>query len=430
MSEHALTEVISSYIEQRANAKLEKFDKSASKKDVTEQKLADIKAARALEAEKYQPNRWLDDAAKRASQIKLVTHALKYTHTDAKGSSIHADLSATSESFLSTSSISNRQIDVVGNAAALDVAGLLKLETESGQKLYQCIEQANGEPFAPFANNEEQLAVWLDSFAQVFEDVDKSSHKLAKQTYFPVSGDYHLVSAMFASSLVHELYERIAHVRYRSEEDKQARDARRKEVYSSRNVVLYPNLAVQAFGGTKPQNVSQLNSAKHGKVFLLPSKPPTWRGELQLPIAKYAFWRGYQRRAYQTVNTMAKFLKGVKDYNNQKIRQTRQQFTDELIDKLFSCAGEIRSAKNKAGWSAASNISEAEKYWLDPFRDNEEFVVARDAANWNEDIALQFAVWLNRQLKRNGLNVADVELQQWSDDLQDELGRNVRGFEL
>ncbi len=37
--------------------------------------------------EEYQPKNWISNAARRASQIQLVTHAIKFQHPDAKGTS-------------------------------------------------------------------------------------------------------------------------------------------------------------------------------------------------------------------------------------------------------------------------------------------------------------------------------------------------------
>nr|AFZ95067.1 putative cytosolic protein [Coxiella burnetii] len=37
--------------------------------------------------EEYQPKNWISNAARRAWQIQLVTHAIKFQHPDAKGAS-------------------------------------------------------------------------------------------------------------------------------------------------------------------------------------------------------------------------------------------------------------------------------------------------------------------------------------------------------
>jgi CRISPR-associated protein Csy1 len=54
---------------------------------------------------KYQPRTWLTDAARRAGQISLVTHAAKFTHGDAKSSSIYCE--TTDEGYLSTATLAS-----------------------------------------------------------------------------------------------------------------------------------------------------------------------------------------------------------------------------------------------------------------------------------------------------------------------------------
>lgn len=50
--------------------------------------IQDLKRERAEIEQKYELKTWLTDAATRAGQISLVTHALKFIHSDARGSSI------------------------------------------------------------------------------------------------------------------------------------------------------------------------------------------------------------------------------------------------------------------------------------------------------------------------------------------------------
>ena len=66
--------------------KLEPLDKSWPKReDWTKQQ--EIREKREKLLADYQRETWLLNAAKRASQIQLVTHAIKYTHGDARGTS-------------------------------------------------------------------------------------------------------------------------------------------------------------------------------------------------------------------------------------------------------------------------------------------------------------------------------------------------------
>lgn len=73
MSVEGMSVFITQYIAERRQKKLEAFDKEAAKRG------AEDSAALAQEryelAHRYEPKNWLTDAAKRAGQISLVTHA-------------------------------------------------------------------------------------------------------------------------------------------------------------------------------------------------------------------------------------------------------------------------------------------------------------------------------------------------------------------
>ncbi|HHH1607743.1 TPA: type I-F CRISPR-associated protein Csy1, partial [Yersinia enterocolitica] len=169
---------------------------------------------RALE-NRYEVRHWLSDAANRAGQINLVTHALKFTHSDAKGSSVFSMATAPHDfAYLATSTLHHPAIDAVGNAAALDVAKLLQTEYE-GESLITCINRGDIAPLAVLAESEQQLAQWVNGFKQVLTDPQPSSHKFARQIYFPVGeNEYHVLSPLFSSSLAQAMHQRIAEARF------------------------------------------------------------------------------------------------------------------------------------------------------------------------------------------------------------------------
>jgi CRISPR-associated protein Csy1 len=212
MNENRLSTKIAAYVRERASARLEKFDKEADK-----QRKAFVGDAAALaefnsglllqrvdEGARFKPSVWMTDAAGRAKQISMVTHALKFTHSDAKGSSIYAQKKGEpahlDTSYLSTAALLAPSTDFVGNAATLYVASLLQIE-DAGVTLISRLAQGDVAALAPFADNDVQLAEWLSGFKAVLVDKKLNSHMLAKQIYFPVSRDrYHLISPLYASS--------------------------------------------------------------------------------------------------------------------------------------------------------------------------------------------------------------------------------------
>lgn len=415
---------IAGYIAGRAETRLDKFDKESEKQRTSDQD-STPDAERADIAFKYLPANWLADAALRAKQIQMVTHALKFTHTDARGSSIYfpegqSQLEGMKNGeLLSTASLTSPVIDAVGNAAALDVAALLQMEHE-GKTLIQYIEQGDSSPLKPFAKDEIQLADWMGAFKQALEGNELSSHKLAKQLYFPVAkGQYHLLAPLYSSSLAHALNSRIAATRY-GEEVKLIRKAKKDGRFNTAPVVDFPDTAVRTYGGTKPQNVSQLNSSQGGKSFLLSCAPPNWEVQATPPLGvKSVFSRnhfGYRVRK-EVWSLQQYLLKKLDNDSTKPIRDHRAERVDQVLDQLVQYAAEIQNLTGYVGWSAlpACKLSRAEQLWLDPQRAELDEVFAAELVkdDWQAVVADQFARWFNSRLKHEKLTMGDAEHAEW-----------------
>ncbi|MFJ5365111.1 type I-F CRISPR-associated protein Csy1 [Pectobacterium punjabense] len=423
MEDSRLTKFIVSYIEERRQDKLDEHDKKVktARTELSGDTLADAEltlAEKRREIEKkYEMCNWLSDAASRAGQISLVTHALKFTHSDARGSSIFSAGTVTEAKTLSTATLAQPAIDAVGNAAALDVAKLLQTEHD-GDSLVAALQRGDHRALEALAENPEQLAQWLAGFQQVFTDRQPSSHKLAKQIYFPITnGEYHLLSPLYSSSLAQALHQRINTVRF-GDEAKAIRQAQKANQWHDQLAISYPNLAVQNMGGTKPQNISSLNSSRSGRSYLLSSAPPQWNSIEKPPQQHDSIFRPRGEVDYHTRATLAqmqRFLLSVKDVeNNRDIRQQRQSYLDQLIDRLFFYVASVQNLPS--GWSAESELKRAQQLWLDPYRAETDTVFRheREAGDWQKDVAYDFGRWLNRRLKHEDLIFGEVERREWS----------------
>lgn len=421
--DNSITDKIRDYIHGRRDDRLEKFDKDTAK-GIKAAKAEEVAAyeqqrfERRLEEEaRFKPSVWLTDAASRAKQLQLVTHALKFTHSDAKGTSIFADQFTGKRDFIGTNSIAEPAIDIVGNAAALDVGKLLMLE-QKGKRLVHFIQQGDMTPFEPFAESDQQLAEWLAGFKLAVTAKDPSSHKLAKQLFWPLEeGGYHLILPVFATSLTHAIYDRVQTARF-SEAQKAARDARRNEKHSDTPTVEYPNLAVQAFGGTKPQNISQLNSTRGGRAYLLSSAPPTWQSQEQPPLKVTSIFRGpFSRQVYPLLMGLKKFLAAhLHERSTWEIRAERARRVDEIVDRLIAYGASVRAFP--AGWSSHPDchLPEHQTLWLDPQRrySDSDFNDAFEQKMWQVQVAEDFSRFLNAELARNSeIATGDVEFMQW-----------------
>ncbi|WP_226101904.1 type I-F CRISPR-associated protein Csy1 [Dickeya oryzae] len=424
MEESELTQFIVSYIETRKQAKLDAFDKAADKQRaalsgeaLAAAEVALLQQRREIE-QAYEVRTWLTDAASRAGQISLVTHALKFTHSDAKGSSVFSTTPATATDVLSTASLAQPAIDAVGNAAALDVAKLLQTEHQ-GDSLVAALQRGDHRALEALAENPEQLTQWLAGFGQVLSDKQPSSHKLAKQIYFPVGdGEYHLLSPLYSSSLSQALDQRLNAVRF-GEQAKAIREARYEKRWHDGVDVSYPGIAVQNMGGTKPQNISALNSARSGRSYLLNCAPPQWLSQIKLPLEHDTIFRvrgEVDALTYTARREMQQFLLSVKEVeNNRDIRNQRRRYLDRLINTLFDYVATVQNL-DKAGWSTYSQLNFPLQLWLDPRRcqQDDAFRYAREGGDWKEQVAHEFGQWLNDRLHHDKLIFGEVERREWS----------------
>ena len=425
-----MSAVIADYINIRKNEKLEKLVKvieklKASANPADQQKLELEEKKHRDEQEKFIPANWLEDAAKRAKQLQLTTHAPKFTHSDAKATGVYQISHQSLSGLVSTGSLTTHDIDVVGNAAALDVGKLLQLQSE-GKALIDYIIADDITPFKAFATSSEQAKAWIEGF-KLAVTVDKvSSHHLSKQIYWPIDNDvdnpeYHLLSPLYASSLQQPVYDIINNTRF-GDKAKEIRDARNKERFSDELVINFPKVAEQHFGGTKPQNISQLNSKRYGKGFLLDAAPPQWETVKKLPLEVNTIFKGiFSNRAGKQATGLRYFLEDkFFEESSMAIRNERANRINNIINLLFDYIDEVHQFE--PGWSAQKEcrLPIEEKLMLDPARRfyDDEFLYEWDKKKWSEAVAKRFSSWLNYYIagaknKSKNLAPGDVEWVQW-----------------
>ena len=398
---NAIRALILAFLHQRLSDKLEKLPADDPKRSELQQQ--------------FVPAAWLDDAARRVSQIQAVTHSLKPIHPDAKGSSLFREpsgLPALAE--VGSHSLGAQfDTDVVGNAAALDVYKFLKLSLD-GKSLLDLACTRDADLALALSDDSAQAAPWLDAFASLADARGKpSSHTNAKQVYWLTGSDphdgqqFHLLAPLYPTSLAHRVYQLLQDDRF-SDEAKAARAARKAGDHHDRPVREYSNLAIQKLGGTKPQNISQLNSERRGDNALLASLPPVWKSSefrpiLQSPSLFKAF--GQRKAVWQQARALRLFL-AADPAPTVDTRRQRAEWVDNLIDELMQFTAGMHTLP--AGWTQADDCQMplAHRQWLDPEG------TGPGADDPGEQVAEDFANWLNAQL-RPPLPVGDPEFVAW-----------------
>jgi CRISPR-associated protein Csy1 len=420
--------LIEDFLTGRLNDKLKT---SSRDDDVSAEAVAKRNALR----HKFEFTVWIDDAAHRAAQIHAATHVLKAVHPGATGTNLWIEPKKLPRHGLVGSYCLGQDIesDVVGNAAALDVYKFLKLAVD-GQTLLDLMRADDADLRTVLSDDEDQAREWFTMFTSITRsEATQSSHTLAKQLYWLTGDDahadegYHLLAPLFASSLTHRVHQAIDADRF-GETSKNARQARRDNQFSNHVLHDYPNMAVQKVGGTKPQNISQLNSERRGNNYLLASLPPRWKTTGLKPLLNIdSMFQRFDRRpdVKLAVRSLLTLLRS-DPAANLATRTRRDGLVRDLAAELSMFGAELRTLP--VGWSQSSEcrLSAAEKQWLDP--DGVESAAAHGghtSSGGTEDISEGFGRWLNRKL-RDPLPMGDPEYLHWCALAQAELDAEER----
>lgn len=420
---------IDEFIATRLQAKLDKLK-------------PDQEAERQALVEQYERNTWLDDAARRAAQLTLVSHTVKPINPFAGGTQPYLRQTLIACDHLvgtHTLPAEQRAPDVVGNAAALDVYKLLKLRAD-GPSLLQGVLDESKEALAALSPDPEIARRRTRGLAQVAEsEPQPASHTLAKQLYFPLpDGSYHLLAPLYSSPLSHVIHAHLQSVRF-SEAVKDARKARSEAKAHPQGYRDYPGLLQQSFGGSKPQNISQLNSERGGRSFLFCALPPRWRTADIKPALRQRSVFDARRGQFANLPTVREITGQLRDFLHLHrgsrsvvaVRDQRADYVDHLIDELLAYGDRMRTLA--PGWSNDSDceLTVAEKRWLDPSAEREaapEFdgLSSNEAElDWPSDVANRFARWLNVAISAD----EDVMEREEGDEWERLIKRSLRALE-
>lgn len=398
---------------------------------------AEAKQRRTEAQEKYQLVHILQRGVRVSDQIAVASHL-------AKG--IHPDLAVKKTTNLAVDFAGLPPLEVVGshvlsqrdglhdttgngsyNSAAYELYLLLECRFE-GQRLIDLLRHADLDAMEA-VNSSAKLSDGATLCIQLLEPkcVTASVSTLSKQLYWLTATDayddaqYTLLAPLYATSLAHAVHAQLQKDRF-GEANKAARQARRERKMHTDVFHDYPGLAVQKLGGTKPQNISQLNSERRGINYLLSSLPPQWQtSAVRLPVhATSVFDRLFIARPEirRAVRVLRVFLDSEPDANL-ATRERREELLDGLVDELVSLAAELQQIL-PPGWSRDderfADLNRSEQLWLDPLRaeqlNESEFAREWLQMDWCATVGHRFGNWLNAQL-RGKLPVGDAEAREW-----------------
>lgn len=364
--------------------------------------------------ELYSLEKWLPSASSRAGQISVSTHPCTFSHPSARKNKngdvtpIIAEIERKDDGFLRSGNV-KVESDALGNAAALDVHKFLNLVMSDNQKLIEHIEKESEFVKSLLNIKSASYQSLRDGFLQM-----KSSSKILvtstkiKQVYFPVESDYHQLSILSNSGIMYHLKKQIDTLRF-SDEVKEIREKRKKGEYSDKAYREIYNLTTIGYGGTKPQNISVLNSQNGGKTYLLSSMPPVLnKREIYFPKRNFfedslKFWEFSEifDALYRVYSV---------DYNNVNIRNSRIYRYEQLMNKLIEKMWNIRSVSLEQYYEKNSKLKSHQKIWL--CHEYEEQRESED--DWLDKLEKEITRWIvnsyEKRINKKGFKLGTEEV--------------------
>lgn len=370
---------------------------------------------------KFDQNSWISNAALKSTAVSVdMTHIAKLTHSSARASNFNALAFGVQQpkTILTTANFTGKlPTDFTYTTAEYSpIAEFLQLDCD-GEMLGKILSN-NHMVLKPYAQDDEQLQKWQTQFSQSFNEKNKSSHTLVKQVYFPISSEkgYHLLTPLVSSSLAQIIYEHIWATR---QNNMPVRNSRKTNIYNSEIVRLFHQTAILKVTQSKKAhtNVSSLNVKRDGQLILLPAIPPQWQTQTKPPIhLKTIFNKQLAVQAREPLTVLKNLLLAIKA-NKLSVNLERKQLIRthiiEIADVVFDYAAQIQGLNRHTGWSQESQLPAHQQYWLDPLRLDEEFQTAKASLDWSSDVVIDFARWINRQIKHKQLTLGRAHEKQW-----------------
>lgn len=392
--------------------------------------------------EKFEWESWVENAAeKMASQLSFGTHISKGIHSSSRGDNINfRNKEDLGEGFIGSEVLINPELDASGNAAALPLSSffLWPVEADGNLLIKDLIIGGSKGLRECLSIDRKKSERYFEIFSKALGDgvENPQTYEKNKQLFWPMpKNSYRCLIPLYPSALTHDWYQKINGLRF-SDENKRARENRRKKTAEQKPYVSISDIAVLIIGGANPQGVSRLMSRQRGRNYLMPSLPPVFESERNFYIGKEERSFFNKNLAYRCRKSLELFFETIEDgRNNMGVRGKRKYSMDEILYVVLSAAKYLQE-KNSPGWTMEMRgLVYEEKLWLDPYRGDlegeEEFLEDRDKREWEDKIVNSFGHWLNGLLKKKFDNrqydFGDMEFKEWRDEMKEEIKKAQRG---
>ncbi len=363
---------------------------------------------------------WIRYALLQIDYVTPATHVAKLTHSSSGGSSIIDDISDVKAEYLTTSTLPNLIYDgAYPNASLSKVAKFLLLSVDS-IPLGRLLKDGDSTVLQNILTGDE-LNDCIAEFQTRLNPRPKAD-SLAKQVYYPVDDDYHLLVVLKSSSLIQTIYDRYFVKEVRKQRDNTYKQ-KEKGKYSDEVLQSLPNVVTLSTVMSQPQNVSVNNGSRGGNIRLFNSAPPTWQSQLNPPVALKSMFNARLLNHYsydnivQLRNLLLTFENAnisFKDPNRLKgVSNWVKAIAHNVIDYSQTLAVLPTSWTN----DTQCNLPIAHQIFLDFDRCDDEFIKFKRQSDWQGQLVKEFVAWLNKSLKgKNNEFIASGEHSRvWRD---------------
>jgi CRISPR-associated protein Csy1 len=356
---------------------------------------------------------WLEQQlnAPPGKRMHIATHVAKYTHPAISCPDSGKEVAILcppkilndSKEYLTGSSFKTNLIDYVGNAANIPYAKTLEAVLEDGRTVAWHLLNSSDLLKQTVGLSEQQYVEMRESFKKWYESCKSCahSHKRVKQIYYPLpDGEYRLMSLLPCSTMIWELSNRI-----KEREWKQIPEGKKQKSIR----VAYVDKWQRKYGGSKPQNVSFLNSNNGGNVKALVCLPPKLNRTVRLPkgdffrmiyVAKPRHENVAKNSLWGLFVALAKTL--VKDPNTDWARRKKRGIIRNIVEwGIIRFAGNI-AEEARPGWTkhnSSAGLPKEQIIWLDPHREDIN-ALKSDLPGWSDLIARATAGFVIKNLEK------------------------------
>lgn len=392
---------------------------------------------------------WLLNAVANIGNASIATHPIRITHSSIKGAtSVYVEPGQLVPRLeIGTHSLVHAFTAdfAISNSPQVPACQLLQQRSLDGKLLVSWLSAGDPDLIAAITVSAGGDASAANILIAALQPEDRAiSHGLAKQVYWlagdePKSdGQYHLLQPMSSSTLEDALYEPISGA---TDAYFKARGTQKKAPTFADHAT-YPGVVRRNIGGANPQNVSPLNSLRHGNNYLLASRPPNaWKPREGANLLKLDSVFDEKRGAIHAFGGMRELLRTLADFlkkNSDPVMETRthRETIEQAIGQELAMFGVSIRGSHAAGWTRdeTCQLPQCEQIWLDPDRtelpvrnndpehthwreDDLAFNDAYERGDWADEVATRFGLWLNGQLRKRSdklVALGEVEMRHFA----------------